>query len=158
MEDSDDESYVKHVDTDEQDSDYEFDAPQFFDFTRPEFGSEIEEAERWFEVSGDYPHSREFFFFYLFICLFIFFLVLWSMTWPLYCRLRIYFYLFFNLFFRPVVLCFCLLVLSCNACRKKFCCVFMIKRIRFGWINWTVIKFVHLLKIECEAINKVKFV
>lgn len=72
MEDSDDESYVKHVDTDEQDSDYEFDAPQFFDFTRPEFGSEIEEAERWFEVSGDYPHSREFFFF-LFVYLLVHF-------------------------------------------------------------------------------------
>ncbi|KZV25369.1 hypothetical protein F511_07253 [Dorcoceras hygrometricum] len=39
------------------DDEYEFDASRFFDFTRVEFDSEIEEAERWFEVSGDYPNS-----------------------------------------------------------------------------------------------------
>ncbi|XP_073309796.1 uncharacterized protein [Primulina huaijiensis] len=39
------------------DDEYEFDASRFFDFTRAEFDSEIEEAERWFEVSGDYPNS-----------------------------------------------------------------------------------------------------
>jgi len=39
------------------DETYEFDAFSFFDFTRPESDSEIEEAERWFEISGDYPPS-----------------------------------------------------------------------------------------------------
>ncbi|XP_057798420.1 protein TPX2-like isoform X2 [Salvia miltiorrhiza] len=43
-----------HVEIDEE---YEFDASQFFDFTRPEGDSEIEEVERWFQVSGDYPNS-----------------------------------------------------------------------------------------------------
>lgn len=42
----------------EIDEEYEFDASQFFDFTRPEADSEIEEVERWFDVSGDYPNSR----------------------------------------------------------------------------------------------------
>lgn len=46
-----------HVEIDEE---YEFDASQFFDFTRPEVDSEIEEVERWFQVSGDYPNSRQF--------------------------------------------------------------------------------------------------
>ncbi|GFP98392.1 hypothetical protein PHJA_001983100 [Phtheirospermum japonicum] len=41
----------------ETDEEYEFQASQFYDFTRPEFDYEIEEAERWFEVSGDYPPS-----------------------------------------------------------------------------------------------------
>lgn len=41
----------------EMDEEYEFDASQFFDFTRPELESQIEEVERWFQVSGDYPHS-----------------------------------------------------------------------------------------------------
>ncbi|KAL8552611.1 hypothetical protein ACS0TY_001338 [Phlomoides rotata] len=41
----------------ETDDDYEFDASHFYDFTRPENDSEIQEVERWFEVSGDYPHS-----------------------------------------------------------------------------------------------------
>ncbi|KAL3647424.1 hypothetical protein CASFOL_008392 [Castilleja foliolosa] len=45
---------VEPVETDE---DYEFQASQFYDFTRPEFDYEIEEAERWFEVSGNYPPS-----------------------------------------------------------------------------------------------------
>lgn len=39
------------------DDEYEFDASRFFDFSRTEFDSEIEGAERWFEVSGDYPNS-----------------------------------------------------------------------------------------------------
>ncbi|KAL6530205.1 hypothetical protein OROHE_014558 [Orobanche hederae] len=39
------------------DDEYEFEASQFYDFTRREFDYEIEEAERWFEVSGDYPYS-----------------------------------------------------------------------------------------------------
>ncbi|CAI9771857.1 unnamed protein product [Fraxinus pennsylvanica] len=41
----------------EIDETYEFDASSFFDFTRPESDSEIEVAERWFEISGDYPPS-----------------------------------------------------------------------------------------------------
>ncbi|XP_041992954.1 uncharacterized protein LOC121743691 [Salvia splendens] len=36
---------------------YEFDASQFFDFTRPEVDSDIQELERWFQISGDYPNS-----------------------------------------------------------------------------------------------------
>ncbi|KAI3458248.1 hypothetical protein Pfo_014911 [Paulownia fortunei] len=52
MEDLIEDCYVELAETDEE---YEFDASRFFDFTRPEFDSEIEEAERWFEVSGDYP-------------------------------------------------------------------------------------------------------
>ncbi|XP_051143560.1 uncharacterized protein LOC127259982 [Andrographis paniculata] len=39
------------------DEDYEFDAPQFYNFTRGEFDSDVQELERWFEVSGDYPPS-----------------------------------------------------------------------------------------------------
>ncbi|KAH6828406.1 hypothetical protein C2S53_013128 [Perilla frutescens var. hirtella] len=42
---------------DEIDEEYEFDASQFFDFTTPELDSQIEEVERWFQFSGDYPHS-----------------------------------------------------------------------------------------------------
>lgn len=45
----------------ETDQTYEFDASSFFDFTRPESDSEIEEAQRWFEISGDYPPSRKHF-------------------------------------------------------------------------------------------------
>ncbi|KAL1558898.1 hypothetical protein AAHA92_09307 [Salvia divinorum] len=41
----------------EIDHEYEFDASQFFDFTRPEVDSEILEVERWFQISGDYPNS-----------------------------------------------------------------------------------------------------
>ncbi|KAG8381451.1 hypothetical protein BUALT_Bualt06G0123300 [Buddleja alternifolia] len=53
------EDFVEHyyVEPSKTDEEYEFDASRFFDFTRPEFESEIEEAERWFEVSGDYPPS-----------------------------------------------------------------------------------------------------
>lgn len=39
--------------------DYEFDAAQFFDFTRPETRSEEEEAELWFNSAPVYPPSRE---------------------------------------------------------------------------------------------------
>ncbi|KAL3645245.1 hypothetical protein CASFOL_010425 [Castilleja foliolosa] len=45
------------VEPTENDEEYEFQASQFYDFTRPEFDYEIEQAERWFEVSGDYPPS-----------------------------------------------------------------------------------------------------
>lgn len=41
----------------EIDEEYEFDASQFFDFTKPELDSQIEEAERWFQISGEDPHS-----------------------------------------------------------------------------------------------------
>ncbi|XP_042068523.1 uncharacterized protein LOC121811689 isoform X1 [Salvia splendens] len=41
----------------EIDHEYEFDASQFFDFTRTEVDSEIQEVERWFQISGDYPNS-----------------------------------------------------------------------------------------------------
>ncbi|XP_019191749.1 PREDICTED: uncharacterized protein LOC109186279 [Ipomoea nil] len=45
----------------EIDSVYEFDASQFFDFTRPESPSEAERAERWFQDAGYYPPSPFFF-------------------------------------------------------------------------------------------------
>ncbi|KAL3837924.1 hypothetical protein ACJIZ3_022515 [Penstemon smallii] len=45
------------VPEEETDEEYEFEASQFFDFMRPEFDYEIEEAERWFELSGDYGPS-----------------------------------------------------------------------------------------------------
>lgn len=45
----------------EIDLDYEFDAAQFFDFTRPESISEAQEAERWFESASSYPPSRKHF-------------------------------------------------------------------------------------------------
>ncbi|KAL0304164.1 UNVERIFIED_CONTAM: Splicing factor U2af large subunit B [Sesamum radiatum] len=46
-----------YVEPSESDEDYEFDACQFYDFTRQESESEIDEAERWFDVSGNYPPS-----------------------------------------------------------------------------------------------------
>ncbi|KAL0371606.1 UNVERIFIED_CONTAM: hypothetical protein Scaly_0842200 [Sesamum calycinum] len=46
------------VETSESDEDYEFDACHFYDFTRQESESEIDEAERWFDVSGNYPPSH----------------------------------------------------------------------------------------------------
>ncbi|PPS09111.1 hypothetical protein GOBAR_AA11547 [Gossypium barbadense] len=41
----------------EVDLDYEFDAAQFFDFTREESPSEARDAERWFESAPSYPPS-----------------------------------------------------------------------------------------------------
>ncbi|KAG7535166.1 TPX2 central domain [Arabidopsis thaliana x Arabidopsis arenosa] len=41
----------------EFDIDFEFDAPRFYDFSRPELGSETEEIETWFQSSGNYPPS-----------------------------------------------------------------------------------------------------
>ncbi|KAJ9679135.1 hypothetical protein PVL29_021152 [Vitis rotundifolia] len=41
----------------EIDLDYEFDAPQFFDFTRPESSEEAQEAECWFESAESYSPS-----------------------------------------------------------------------------------------------------
>lgn len=43
----------------EFDIDFEFDAPRFYDFSRPELDSETEEIEIWFESSGNYPPSRK---------------------------------------------------------------------------------------------------
>lgn len=45
----------------EIDLDYEFDAPQFFDFTRPELSEEAQEAECWFESAESYSPSRKHF-------------------------------------------------------------------------------------------------
>ncbi|CAN6565064.1 unnamed protein product [Malus baccata var. baccata] len=41
----------------EIDMDYEFDAPKFYDFTRPETGREGEEAEEWLRSAGGYQPS-----------------------------------------------------------------------------------------------------
>ncbi|KAL0643052.1 hypothetical protein Bca4012_041342 [Brassica carinata] len=42
----------------EFDIDFEFDAPRFYDFSRPELDSETEEIEFWFESAGNYSPSR----------------------------------------------------------------------------------------------------
>ncbi|KAM1820296.1 hypothetical protein FF2_001773 [Malus domestica] len=42
---------------DEIDMDYEFDAPKFYDFTRPESDWEAEEAEEWLRSAGGYQPS-----------------------------------------------------------------------------------------------------
>ncbi|KAF8047796.1 hypothetical protein N665_2827s0004 [Sinapis alba] len=39
------------------DIDFEFDAPRFYDFSRPELDSETEEIEFWFKSAGNYPPS-----------------------------------------------------------------------------------------------------
>ncbi|CDY58874.1 BnaA03g55520D [Brassica napus] len=39
------------------DIDFEFDAPRFYDFSKPELDSETEETELWFESAGNYPPS-----------------------------------------------------------------------------------------------------
>ncbi|ESQ31703.1 hypothetical protein EUTSA_v10004390mg [Eutrema salsugineum] len=41
----------------EFDIDFEFDAPRFYDFSRPELDSETQEIEIWFESAGNYPPS-----------------------------------------------------------------------------------------------------
>nr|VDC58801.1 unnamed protein product [Brassica rapa] len=41
----------------EFDIDFEFDAPRFYDFSRPELDSETDEIEFWFESAGNYPPS-----------------------------------------------------------------------------------------------------
>lgn len=45
----------------EFDIDFEFDAPRFYDFSKPELDSETEETELWFESAGNYPPSRKIF-------------------------------------------------------------------------------------------------
>ncbi|XP_057446404.1 protein TPX2-like isoform X2 [Lotus japonicus] len=44
-------------DHNEIDLDYEFDAPRFFDFTRPETFWDADEAQQWFEFAASYPPS-----------------------------------------------------------------------------------------------------
>lgn len=41
----------------EVDFDYEFDAPRFFDFTRPESEREVRHSEAWFDSASSYPPS-----------------------------------------------------------------------------------------------------
>ena len=41
------------------DNRYEFDAPQCYDFNRPETDWEAKETELWFESAGSYPPSRK---------------------------------------------------------------------------------------------------
>ena len=43
----------------ELDYEYEYDAAQYFDFTREETPAEAREAECWFESAKSYPPSRE---------------------------------------------------------------------------------------------------
>jgi len=43
----------------EIDIEYEFDAPQFFAFTRRETAWDASEAEQWFEYATSYPPSRK---------------------------------------------------------------------------------------------------
>nr|XP_009758844.1 PREDICTED: uncharacterized protein LOC104211482 [Nicotiana sylvestris] len=57
MDEEMEEFIVECSDVSEIDSEYEFDAAQFFDFCRPESTSEAEEAERWFQTAGNYPPS-----------------------------------------------------------------------------------------------------
>lgn len=44
---------------DEIDVNYEFDAPMFFDFSKPESFWDASEAEQWFEFAKSYPPSRK---------------------------------------------------------------------------------------------------
>ncbi|XP_019084379.1 PREDICTED: uncharacterized protein LOC104709896 [Camelina sativa] len=46
-----------HLSVEEFDIDFEFDAPRFYDFSKPELDSETEETELWFESAGNYPPS-----------------------------------------------------------------------------------------------------
>lgn len=43
----------------EFDIDFEFDAPRFYDFSRPELDSETQDIEIWFQYAGNYPPSRK---------------------------------------------------------------------------------------------------
>jgi hypothetical protein len=47
---------------DDIDFDYEFHAPNFFDFTSQETPDQAQQAERWFETAATYAPSRSFFF------------------------------------------------------------------------------------------------
>lgn len=47
------------VESIEINEDFEFDAPQFYDLSRPETDWEAAEAELWFVSAGNYPPSRK---------------------------------------------------------------------------------------------------
>ncbi|KAG7554435.1 TPX2 central domain [Arabidopsis suecica] len=49
--------FAKDFSVEEFDIDFEFDAPRFYDFSKPELDSETEETELWFESAGNYPPS-----------------------------------------------------------------------------------------------------
>lgn len=49
---------IEVYDVVEFDFDYEYDAVQFFDFTRPESLNEARLSESWFHSAPDYPPSR----------------------------------------------------------------------------------------------------
>lgn len=51
--------WVRDVDGDDTDIDYEFDAPQCYDFSRKETELEAQESEFWFEIAPSYPPSRK---------------------------------------------------------------------------------------------------
>ncbi|XP_031384434.1 protein TPX2 isoform X1 [Punica granatum] len=58
MDEDMDEFYcVEVISVEEYDPDYEFEAPRYFDFSRPETDWEVEEAQRWFESAGTCPPS-----------------------------------------------------------------------------------------------------
>ncbi|MED6171384.1 hypothetical protein PIB30_040246 [Stylosanthes scabra] len=57
-EEEEEEGEIEHVFVaHEIDLDYEFDAPRFFDFTRPETPAEAQRAELWFQTAPTYPQS-----------------------------------------------------------------------------------------------------
>lgn len=57
--------FAEDLSVEEFDIDFEFDAPRFYDFSKPELDSETEETELWFESAGNYPPSRKI------ICIFL---------------------------------------------------------------------------------------
>ncbi|XP_060203460.1 uncharacterized protein LOC132631773 isoform X2 [Lycium barbarum] len=57
MDEEMEEFIVECMEASEIDSEYEFDAARFYDFCRPESTSEAEDAQRWFQTSGNYPPS-----------------------------------------------------------------------------------------------------
>lgn len=48
--------FAEDFSLEEFDIDFEFDAPRFYDFSKPEIDSE---TELWFESAGNYPPSRK---------------------------------------------------------------------------------------------------
>ncbi|EOA21955.1 hypothetical protein CARUB_v10002454mg [Capsella rubella] len=50
--------FAQDFSVEEFDIDFEFDAPRFYDFSKPEHHSETEETKLWFESAGNYPPSR----------------------------------------------------------------------------------------------------
>ncbi|XP_023637690.1 uncharacterized protein LOC17884389 [Capsella rubella] len=49
--------FAQDFSVEEFDIDFEFDAPRFYDFSKPEHHSETEETKLWFESAGNYPPS-----------------------------------------------------------------------------------------------------